>query len=900
MIGTTIQHYNILEKIGHGGMGVVYKAYDTRLERTVALKFLPEDLATEGADRTRFLREARAASAINHPNVCTIYDLKEHDKNEQFIVMEYIEGKTLKKLAVDTIQLPVEIIVDYAMQICKALMATHARGILHRDIKSENIMVTPAGQIKVMDFGLALVKGSQRLTQSSSTVGTIAYMSPEQIEGRPVDARSDIFSFGVVLYELLTGRLPFAGETQAAVIYAILNNPPALMETWREVPPDLSALLYRTLQKPMEKRSSSFRDIYDELKQIRDSKLKAGTSSILSSSADIIVKKPLATIEGGKHKHKKQWITFLAVAAMVLISATIFVLAHNGKSTYLISNRSERQLTFIGEPICAAWSPDGRYVTYPTNKGIYISPSEGGASRLLEGPFELAVAWSWTPDSRAVLAHVGRNGVISVAKFGINGEAPQIIADSALFASSSPDGKKILYTSVEKQFEWCVLEMDIESGERRLIARPFREGASTYKGLISPNGKKISYIRWNGRGHELWVMNRDGSDDHRIKTEPIQVGGHYSWAPDSKSFVIAGKLGHAWYIWNVALNSKWHIRLTSGSEGGRHVTAAPDGKSFAFQKEHDMSRICIIDLESKEKRYPLDMDIGTQHPAFSPDGKELYFQTLVNGHWQIWRKNLQTSAPPQPVIAANMQSCFLPVTTPDEKVLYVRGSIAQENRHGMMDWSQTLGMSSFDGGQQLNIVRAGDRVERIAPTPYQNDYLLYSVNVPDALFDERVYVLPPAPEHEPLLIFTNSQKVVCSAFDWGEMNQVLIAHSDSMSAEYARTISAFDIRTLDHTTVCLLDSIRLDDGGGILGHIRAFALAPNRRILAMIINSDKPRLVLYDLSTKMAKKMMDFDEKASPTYLVWSHDNKYLAVEMTRYSTDIYISEPMKYVAIRN
>ncbi|RQW08354.1 hypothetical protein EH222_05760, partial [candidate division KSB1 bacterium] len=514
---------------------------------------------------------------------------------------------------------------------------------------------------------------------------------------------------------LLTGHLPFKGEHPSTMIHSILHHEPEPMAKYRDsVPEKIQTLVSNCLQKEAGLRWQTMDDI------------------IQSFSADAIVKKPLAKVKCWKHRHRKRLFAILAGAAIVLISAAILVLAHNGKSTYIIPNRSERQLTFIGEPICAAWSPDGRYVAYPTYTGIYISPAEGGASRLLEDPFPPAVAWSWTPDSRAVLAHVTREGVTSVARLGINGEAPQIVADSALFASSSPDGEKMLYTSMEKRFDWCVLELDLESGERRLIARPFRQGAATYKGFYSPDGKRISYIRWNGRGHELWVMNKDGSDDHRIETEPLQVGGHYSWAPDSKSLLIAGKLGHAWYIWNVALNSKRFIRLTSGSEGGRHVSAAPDGKSFAFQKEHDMSRICIINLESKEKSYPLDLDVGTQHPAFSPNGGELYFQTIVNGHWQIWRQYLRASASPQTVVAME-ESCFFPVMAPDGKILYVRGSVSQENRHGMMDWSQTLWLSSANGGEQVSIARAGDRVERMAPTPYQHDHLLYSVNAQDAL-----------------------------------------------------------------------------------------------------------------------------------------------------------------------
>ena len=879
MIGKTILQYQILEYLGGGGMGDVYKARDTRLKRTVALKFLPTPVCRDEREKRRFFHEAQAASALEHENICTVHEIGETDDGKLFIAMAFYEGETLKERLARG-PLPLDEALDIALKIAAGLARVHQMGIVHRDIKPGNIMLTEHGGVKIMDFGLAKVNDSS-MTETGSTVGTIAYMSPEQIEGRKVDGRADIFSFGVVLYELVTGHLPFIGEHVSALIHSILNLEPEPIETYRDsVPRKIRTIIFKCLQKEPGLRWQTMDDV------------------ISAFSADTTVQKPIVKTISGKHEHKKRRLTILAGAAMALISAAPDILAHNGNSTYLISNRSERQLTFIGEPICAAWSPDGRYIAYPTNTGIYLSPSEGGASRRLGDQYNLAVAWSWTPDSRSVLAHVVCEGVVSVAKLGINGEAPQILADSALFASASPDGKKILVTSLEKKYAWCIVEMDLESGDKRLIARPFRDGAATYKGVYSPDGKKISYIRWNGVGHELWVMNRDGSDDHRVKTEPLQVGGHYSWAPDGKSIIIAGKLGHAWYIWSIALNGKRHIRLTTGSAGGRHVSAAPDGKSFAFQKEHDMSRICIIDVESREKSYPIDLDIGTQHPAFSRDGNVLYFQTMVNGHWQIRQKDLRNSTPPRIVIAADMQSCFSPVTTPDQKILYIRSSISQENRHGVMDWSQTLRMSSADGGGQTHISRVGDRVERISPTPFQNDYLLYSVNVPDALFKERVYALPPEPEREPQAIFTTSQNVVCSSFDWGEEHQVLIAHSDSTGAELARTISAFDIRSQKQATVCHLDSVQLNGGRGIAGHIQSLALAPNRRMLAMIVIADKARLILYDLPTKRMEEIMEFDEKASPNYLVWSRDNNRLAVEMNRFTTDIFISEPMKYIAV--
>src|SRR3990167_9318396 len=230
MIGQTISHYKILEKLGEGGMGVVYKAQDTKLDRMVALKFLPPHLSASEQDKARFVQEAKAAAGLNHPNICTIHTIEEA-ATDQFIVMEYVEGQTLRGFKTDGLKL--ETILSYAIQIAEGLQAAHGKGIVHRDIKADNIMVNSTGQVKVMDFGLAKLKGSLKLTKASSTVGTLGYMAPEHIQGGEVDTRSDIFSFGVLLFELLSGQLPFRGEHEAAIMYSIFHEDPASLQKHR-------------------------------------------------------------------------------------------------------------------------------------------------------------------------------------------------------------------------------------------------------------------------------------------------------------------------------------------------------------------------------------------------------------------------------------------------------------------------------------------------------------------------------------------------------------------------------------------------------------------------------------------------------------------------------------------
>jgi len=254
MIGSTILHYKIIDKLGEGGMGVVYLAEDTRLERQVAIKFLPPHIAGNSDERKRFEIEAKAAAALNHPNIATVFAIEEAE-NELFLVMEYIEGIELKELVRAQNYLPQTDAINYAIQLAEGLQAAHKKGIVHRDIKSSNIMVTNDGKVKIMDFGLAKLRGSIQLTQIGTTLGTVAYMSPEQTKGDVVDNRADIWSFGVVLYEMLTGEFPFKGDYEQAVIYSILNESQEPLTTHSaEISEELALVLDKCLQKERSDR----------------------------------------------------------------------------------------------------------------------------------------------------------------------------------------------------------------------------------------------------------------------------------------------------------------------------------------------------------------------------------------------------------------------------------------------------------------------------------------------------------------------------------------------------------------------------------------------------------------------------------------------------------------------
>ena len=672
MIGRTINNYRILDKIGEGGMGVVYKAEDIKLKRIVAIKFLPSELTSNDTAKERFITEAQTISTIDHPNICTIYEINETSDGQMFIVLAYYGGKTLKsRLKKDA--LGFEQGLDLATQMIEGIQAAHSKDIVHRDIKSSNLMLTEDDRVKLVDFGLAKLADRSGLSFDSTTAGTLAYMSPEQAQALDVDKRSDLWSFGVVLYESLTGELPFKGEYEQAVIYSIVNEDPVpARKLNKSIPKEFDKIILKCLEKDKAARYQSADEIVVDLKKLKEETLRKKqeeekkkmdrTLKVMGTVFAALAASMLIYMLGKQFLFRQKELNPRVVQTHALTTTALVFeidpqISPDGSRVAYVSDEQgnmdiwihqivsgqKRNLTvdyegYDGTPV---WSPDGNWIAFISSRdgyGIYKVSEYGGAPQKVVSQTDLRTI-SWSPDGTTI-SYSAQGKLFTVPIDG--GKAQEIdLPNTCLDQSWGPDGKYIVYTTGE----YSKRQIFVKPMDDRPPVRIFDEPGSFYTPLLKDRGHTIFY-KWNRKGtRDVWWVAIDEAG-HRIKDPMPLTSGldtyDFSLSDDLKKIAYS-RGGQHFNIYAIPIHSnkantvEKATQITSENQWMQHLSLSPDHQWFAFTTARiGALSIWIVDREGQNLRRLTPENVNAWNPAWAPDGKSIAFHSDMKNNHDIY------------------------------------------------------------------------------------------------------------------------------------------------------------------------------------------------------------------------------------------------------------------------
>lgn len=711
-------------------MGVVYKALDTKLNRNIALKFLPDRVNNDEAAKTRFLQEAQAAAGLNHPNICTIYGVEEHE-GQLYISMEYVEGGTLhEKIPFSKIDEAISI----AAQIGEALQDAHAKGIVHRDIKADNIMLTSKGQAKVMDFGLAKLKGAMKLTRTSSTVGTLAYMAPEQIQGGEVDSRSDIFAFGVLFFEMLSGHLPFRGEHEAAMMYSIINEDPENIQKYiPDASPELSVLLKTALEKNPEDRYQNMSDVLRDLRR-----LKKQSSRVSHPAYSGEYQKFEASKSQKSSSRKKNIVLSASAFAIVAITAAFFFFHHYSSREPAEPLKIVPLNALPGTELQPAISPDGKEIAFAWNGGkgenfnIYGQIIGTYEPQKLTHSSAFDAMPQWTPDGRYIVfvrwerssatSSTGTLKYILIPARGgtekeMNEKEETYSPTGAVEYTFTKSGNEIITYVYNKSFQLAVFDRAaVNSLPIDTILHPPEKYLGDLFPQISIDGNQMAFIRGKEdfNNFELHVMKYPNGTPKIIADMKGEIGG-LSWMPDGKEIILAA--ANKLYRISTSDGSQQSLAITSGMAISQ-PSVSQVGNILAFTsttvRYPDLFR---LDMNNQKRKDILPVKIISSSMAealgkISPDGKRVVFVSNRLGSYQIWVSDIDGTNS-NSIASVSETNPAHPAWSPDGSMI------------AFEDSSKGIDIISSSGGTQKPITQSSNIFPRFSAN---GEWIYYSSN----------------------------------------------------------------------------------------------------------------------------------------------------------------------------